>query len=83
MLKTSKLASGITALIAGEESWDAPETLLITHQSGGAACNYSKHRILKIGEFLVGEATVSLPEIAFVKLDKHTVLFAHTEVGYL
>lgn len=31
MLKTSKLASGITALIAGEESRDAREALLITH----------------------------------------------------
>lgn len=54
-----------------------------TPQSGGVACNASKHGILKTGDFLVGEATVSLPEIAFGKLDKHTVLFAHTAVGCL
>lgn len=78
MLKTSKLASGIATLIAGEESQDAWEALLITHRSHCQQTQDVKGRRL-----LVDEAAVCFPGTVFISLDKHAVLFAHISVGCL
>lgn len=78
MLKTSKLASGIATLIAGEESQDAWEALLITHRSH---CQQTQN--VKGQGLLVDEATVCFPGIVFISLNKYAVLFAHIAVGCL
>jgi len=83
MLKNSKFASGITSPIAREEGRGPGRlfSLHATERSGRWHCQQTQD--VKGRGFLVDEADACLAGIAFVRLDKHTDLFAHVAMGCL